>query len=414
MELGHHLRLPRHQLGVQQLAEQVVVAVPLPPGRAGSPAGCCARADRALAPSLRADGDVAERPRDPLEDRGAGEERHIGSRDAVEELRAEVVGHEAVVAGERVVAMSPGELPAFMARAARYSPAGHPSVRSTRASTSGSASSTPAAVQQRRRPRPTSMARSSTPISTRPPLARRRGTGSGSSWRDPMARRRTGRQPHGQLGDHVAGTPGSTSASAWSSTTAMGASIDGDRQNPGGRRRPAGTGRRPGSRSTLGLDRLDPVERHGEVREEHGGVVVAIVEGQPGHPGCVRGRPLRQHRRLAVPGGSDDRDHGSLARTEQPLDDRGAVDDAGSDRRGGELRLVELEGEHPPTSMCPCGGRASTAGGPCRHETDGTSTGRGVRAGEHGQGGRELVRVVRHDADSPGVGDDRPVGSPHS
>ena len=204
-----------------------------------------------------------------------------------------------------------------------------------------------------------------------------RATGSGSSWREPMARR----EPAGSRTASSATMSWHsrlTRASAWSMTMATGASIEAmtDPSRATSARPAPGDGQGPEGR---GPDRLDAVERDGQVREQDGGIVVAVVDGQPGHPGRVRRRPLRQHRRLAVPRGSDDRDHGPLARTEQALDDGGAVDDAGSDRRGGELRLVELEGERPPTSMCPCGGRASTAGGPCRHETDGTPTGRGVR-----------------------------------
>ena len=68
------------------------------------------------------------------------------------------------------------------------------------------------------------------------------------------------------------------SASAWSSTTDDGRVHRCDRGAPGGTTSatPApGDAREP---KHLRLDRLDPVERDGEIGEEHGRVVVAVVE----------------------------------------------------------------------------------------------------------------------------------------
>ena len=100
VELRHHLRLPPQQLGVQQLTEQVVVAVPLAPAveRDHQQVAALQPIEHA-AGSLAAHGHVAERTGQPVEDRRAGQERDVGPRHPVEELRAQVVAHEAVVAG---------------------------------------------------------------------------------------------------------------------------------------------------------------------------------------------------------------------------------------------------------------------------------------------------------------------------
>ena len=85
-----------------------------------------------------------------------------------------------------VAPISEVEPPAFIARAARYSPTGQPSVRRTSSATSASGSSMPTA-------RNSEFAsgwvidRSSTPTSTKPPCERSRAAGSGKASREPMA-----------------------------------------------------------------------------------------------------------------------------------------------------------------------------------------------------------------------------------
>ena len=73
------------------------------------------------------------------------QEPRLGGRQPREELGAEVVGHEPVVAGEGRAALA-SERPAWSDSAARYRPAGQPSVRSVSSATSAASSSTPAAA----------------------------------------------------------------------------------------------------------------------------------------------------------------------------------------------------------------------------------------------------------------------------
>ena len=92
------------------------------------------------------------------------EEPCLGRRQPRQELEAEVLGHEPIVAGE---ARGPAELgaPACNDSAARYKPAGHPSVRSVSSESSLASSSTPAAPSSN----PASCSssrRSATPISS--------------------------------------------------------------------------------------------------------------------------------------------------------------------------------------------------------------------------------------------------------
>ena len=84
-----------------QVAQQMVVAVPLP---------ATVERDHEQVPgfqpfedspgSPRTQDRVAERPGHPVQDRGTDEERNLRGRDPVEELRAQVVPHIDVIAGE--------------------------------------------------------------------------------------------------------------------------------------------------------------------------------------------------------------------------------------------------------------------------------------------------------------------------
>ena len=95
-----------------------------------------------------------------------------------------------------------------------------------------------------------------------------------------------------------------------------------------------------------GRDRLDAVNRGGDVPQKHQRVVVLAVERDP----CERTRiglgPVREQRRLAVPGG---RDHARKRRRRraQPRDHVGLRDGAGPGQRRRELDLDEVERESP-------------------------------------------------------------------
>ena len=69
--------------------------------------------------------------------------------------------------------------------------------------------------------------------------------------------------------------------------------------------RRAGSGQGLGD---IGPERGGPAEREGDVREEDGRIVVALVDRQPGEGPRVALRPLREERRLPVSGRRHDRD----------------------------------------------------------------------------------------------------------
>jgi hypothetical protein len=98
VELVHEVGLALEQLGLKQLMEQPVVAIPLAPAierhqeqvgpvqRFQDPARTRSAHDR-----------IAQRTAHALEHRGAREERHPAARDPGQQLGPQVVGHEAVV-----------------------------------------------------------------------------------------------------------------------------------------------------------------------------------------------------------------------------------------------------------------------------------------------------------------------------
>ena len=89
------------QLGPEQLPEQVVVAVPavVPVQRHQQEVRPLQRLQHPARPAGVQDG-VAQRPAQAVQYRRAGEERHQLRGEPGQQLLAEVVGHEAVVAGE--------------------------------------------------------------------------------------------------------------------------------------------------------------------------------------------------------------------------------------------------------------------------------------------------------------------------
>jgi hypothetical protein len=58
-----------------------------------------------------------------------------------------------------------------------------------------------------------------------------------------------------------------------------------------------------------GVDRLHPIQGDGQVGQQHGRVVVAVVDRHPAHPVCGVLGPLGQQGRLAVAGRGDHTDH---------------------------------------------------------------------------------------------------------
>ena len=101
VERGHHVRLAALELVPQQLAEQVVVAIPLaaPVERHHEAVRTLERLERVCRPR-RLEHGVAEAAAHAIQHRGVLEELRLGRRQPGQELEAEVVGHEPVVAGE--------------------------------------------------------------------------------------------------------------------------------------------------------------------------------------------------------------------------------------------------------------------------------------------------------------------------
>ena len=62
------------------------------------------------------------------------------------------------------------------------------------------------------------------------------------------------------------------------------------------------------------VERLDPLQRHGDVTGQAHRIAVRLVERDPGEPPAVRGRPLAQRRRLPVPGRRGEQDERDVRR----------------------------------------------------------------------------------------------------
>ena len=91
------------------------------------------------------------------------------------------------------------------------------------------------------------------------------------------------------------------------------------------------------------VDRLDPVEGRGKVRQEDGGVVVVVVERQPGHGSRLSRCPIGQEEGLPVPRRGHDRDDrgGRLGR--QQADEADPLDDPGARRGRHKLGLHQRD-----------------------------------------------------------------------
>ena len=151
VKLRDRLRITSPQLRHEQLAEQLVVPVPLPAAVEGNhqqvaalqPLEECGR-------SRDAEDGVAERTAHPVENRRVGQEGSLRRRDPVEDLRAQVVPDVPVIASQRH-GHRRVQPPAFTASAARYRPTGQPSVLRTSSSRSAAGELDPRLQEQRAR-----------------------------------------------------------------------------------------------------------------------------------------------------------------------------------------------------------------------------------------------------------------------
>ena len=238
---------------------------------------------------------------------------------------------------------APAELgaPACIDSAARYRPAGQPSVRSVSSESSLASSSTPAASSSS----PASCSssrRSATPISShqslRPPAGERQRRLFPARDRDLRAGRNVleQRREHvqtGRIGDGVQIVEHQHQRA-----------LERSQRAPDTRDalRPGGSPRARQRVEHLGRERFDAVNRGRDVAQEHHGVVVSAVERDPRERTRIGLGPPRQQRRLAVPGG---RDHGHErhARRAQPCDHVRLRHGARPGQRRSELDLHEVE-----------------------------------------------------------------------
>ena len=297
--------------------------------------------------SRRADGDVAERTAETFEDRCPDEERHVGSRDTIEELRAQVVAHEAVITGERL-----RDVDVASCRRSSRAPRG---------------TDRPAILRFARRDRSRLVPRASMPAASSSNCAS--ASIHGEVFRSELeddALRAQPRNGHRHLlagADRkivsrlaggvrgrrsCRGTQAFVITSALSRTSATGSCIAAIEAT----RRMTSATPVPGEARAAEhhrLERLDAIQRSREVGEEHGGVVVAIVRREPCDARLLVFGPLGEQGRLPVARRRDDREHGTTRRCDEPLDDRGPADDAGAKLRRVQLGLVERKTGHWPT-----------------------------------------------------------------
>ena len=364
VELGDHLRLPPHQLGVEQLPEEVVVAVPLAPSVERDHQQVAALQTIEHAAGLpAAHGGVAEGTAEPVEDRAAGEERHVGPRDAVEELRTQVVGDEAVIPG--------GNRPSTRTRAARVH-------RQRRQVQPGRPSLGPldelidvdiAEFDLRAAEQRPGLIGVHRQIPGRdldhPALRSQARHREGQLLLRADRQRRTTGQPHRQLGHDV-------SARTIRERLGLVEHHD-DRRFPRRQRAdqtadisdaPTPRPQRPQHRR---IDALDPIQGHRQIRQQHRRIVVAVIQRDPGDAGPQAGGPLRQQRRLAVTGGRHDGHQRVPRRCVEPLDDGRTSDEARAGAGRLELGGVELEGKLRPRPTFSRRSLARTAWAQRRH-----------------------------------------------
>ena len=303
VQLGHAVGELALQVGAQEIGEQVVVAPPPPllVERDQEQAGPLDRLQQLLAVRAAHHG-VAQRPAQPVEDRGLQQERAQLGRLAFEHLLGEVVEHEAVAPGE--LGDEPGDVAAALQRQRREVQARRPALgalaeRARRRRRTGATRPRCAAA---RAASPAVKRRSPARSSASWPRARSLASGSGGSlrlastmcsaggrWSSRNSHRpvHLGRLDHVVVVDHQRHVLGRRGELV-------------HQRGDGGRER---GGRRAGHDRTdaVGHAGAHAVERGRDVAPEPHRVVVARVERQPRHRPPVGVRPIGQQARLAEP-----------------------------------------------------------------------------------------------------------------
>ena len=93
------------------------------------------------------------------------------------------------------------------------------------------------------------------------------------------------------------------------------------------------------------VDRLDAVERRRHVPQKRNGLVVLLVDRDPGERAGVAGGPLREQRRLPVAGRRHDQHERKGAGSAKPVHERGARHRPGRDLRNADLGFHHVEGQ---------------------------------------------------------------------
>jgi hypothetical protein len=346
VELGDEVRLAPAQLARQQLPEQVVVAVPLAPvvERQHQEVAVLQLLQQPRRPR-RGQRGVAQGPRHAVEDRGAGEERRLVLRHPVEDLGAQVVAHEPVVAPD---AQAPIGLRAAGRQCERREvEAGGPALRALDQVVHLRRPELDPGAAQQARGLPGVHGQvvhaDLRQAALGPEPGRRQGQRVARAQRQLPA---VG-QPEGQVRHRVQALGlGHRLQVVHDQRHRLVHGGDGRHEQRRDRQGRVGRPQRP---EHARVERLDPVERGGEVGEQHDRVVVAVVGRHPARPRPVELGPLGQERGLAVAGRRHHRDHGRRAVGHQPPEQRGARHDARPGRRRPELGLQQPErGRRPP------------------------------------------------------------------
>ena len=359
MQLGDQLGLASLELGLEQAAEQVVVAIPLlllvqgdqqqvRPGQRRQPS----------AEPVRVQDRVAQRPTHAVQHRRPRQEPHHRLRLVGQHLGPQVVGQKPVIPRE----LGPGLLPraACPSRLAgqrgKIQPHRPPLRQSDQHRRLGLAQLDPGPLQQGARL-----------ILVHPELLdpdrhdpawcahqRRRQPGGGPGGQRQL---RPGGQAREHLGHGIQTRPvGERLQVVDDQGNRPGHGRYGGGQPGHDRARDRGAGCGQGTKERR-VDRLDAIQRDGEVAQQDHRVVVALVNRHPSHAAARAAGPLGQQDRLAVAGRRHHPDDRSRRRGEQPLNQRGPRHDPRTGPRWAKLGLHQLQGRLPRNT-----GRAAHAG----------------------------------------------------
>ena len=163
-----------------------------------------------------------------------------------------------------------------------------------------------------------------------------------------------------------------------------------------GHRPDRGTGRGQGF-GDIGPERGGPAEREGDVGEQDGRIVVALVDRQPGEVPRIALGPLREEGRLPVSGRRHNGDDRHLAARREPVDEGVSSQQAGARRWRDELRLENREAAGKQTDFSSGRSCALRAGGRHRRVSERSADRSTERRGGTGSDSENLKgRQISH------------------